>query len=124
MECQCAFIPGRYLWETGFSGRDLANFKVFVNYIPVADITQLNNVLFKSLKKDAIEIDGIFYTPPNFLRMSMYLELSRPAGDVSRWEKILKRLILLNKNYPIKGKNCEHTKIQRTYEGNKKSGKI
>lgn len=98
-------------------------FKVFVNYIPVADITQLNNVLFKSLKKDAIEIDGIFYTPPNFLRMSMYLELSRPAGDVSRWEKILKRLILLNKNYPIKGKNCEHTKIQRTYEGNKKSGK-
>ena len=98
-------------------------FKVFVNYIPVADITELHPILFKSLKKDSIEIEGILYTPPNFLRMSMYLELSRPAGDVSRWEKILKRLILLNKNYPIKGKNCNITKIQRKYEGNQNTGK-
>jgi hypothetical protein len=26
----------------------------------------------------------------------MNLELSRPAGDISRWEKVLKRLNLLN----------------------------
>ena len=32
--------------------------------------------------------------PPNYLRMAMYLELSRPDGDVSRWEKVLKRLTL------------------------------
>jgi hypothetical protein len=49
----------------------------------------------------------------------MYLELSRPAGDVTRWEKILKRLILLNKYYPIKGKNCKNVKIQRLFEGKK-----
>jgi hypothetical protein len=29
--------------------------------------------------------------------MGMYLELSRPAGDVSRWEKVLNRLIVLYK---------------------------
>ena len=104
------------------SGIHEGTFKLFVNYIPVADITQLNNVIFTSLKKNAIKVNEILYTPPNFLRMSMYLELSRPAGDVTRWEKILKRLILLNKNYPIKGKNCMHTKIQRPYEGNKKNG--
>jgi hypothetical protein len=33
--------------------------------------------------------------------MSMYLELSRPRGDVSRWEKVYKRLMLLNKHYPV-----------------------
>jgi hypothetical protein len=30
----------------------------------------------------------------------MYLELSRPHGDVSRWEKVYSRLELLNKAYP------------------------
>jgi hypothetical protein len=38
--------------------------------------------------------------------MGMYLELSRPNGDVSRWEKVFKRLILLNKYYPIRIKKC------------------
>ena len=62
-------------------------YKVFVNFIPVADITFLNKSIFQALQKDAICKKGILYAPPNFLRMSMYLELSRPAGDVSRWEK-------------------------------------
>ena len=44
---------------------------------------------------------NILYAPPNLLRMSMYLELSRPAGDTSRWEKVFKRLKLLNKEYPL-----------------------
>jgi hypothetical protein len=50
---------------------------------------------------------GILYAPSNFLRQSMYLELSRPMGDVSRWEKVLKRLNLLNKHYPLIYKKCE-----------------
>ena len=86
------------------SGVHPGTFKVFVNYIPVADITYLNQELFKSIRQDAKIIDGIYYSPPNYLRMNMYLELSRPEGNVSRWEKVLKRLILLNKNYPLKGK--------------------
>ena len=101
------------------AGLHEGTFKVFVNYIPVADITNLNKTIFNSIKKDSLKINNILYAPPNFLRMSMYLELSRPAGDVSRWEKILKRLILLNKNYPIKGKKCKSQVIQREFEGNK-----
>jgi hypothetical protein len=50
---------------------------------------------------ETITIAGIKYAPPNYLRMSMYLELSRPSGDVSRWEKVLKRISLLNKYYPL-----------------------
>ena len=48
--------------------------------------------------------------------MGMYLELSRPDGDVSRWEKVLKRLILLNKNYPLKGKDCGDIDFQRDFD--------
>jgi hypothetical protein len=88
-------------------------YKVFVNFIPMADITALHKDLYKSIKKDAIVIDGILYTPPNYLRMSMFLELSRPNGDVSRWEKILKRLTLLNKYYPLKAHECHKVDFQR-----------
>jgi len=48
--------------------------------------------------------------------MAMYLELSRPDGDISRWEKVLKRLTLLNKHYPLKGKNCKVEDIQRLFQ--------
>jgi hypothetical protein len=92
-------------------------YKVFVNFIPVADITQLDKELFKAISKEAIQVNGILYAPPNFLRMSMYLELSRPKGDVSRWEKVLKRLILLNKHYPIKNiEKCNSLTFMRDFE--------
>ena len=95
------------------SGQHSGTYKVFVNYIPVADITQLNKEIFNSIKKEAVRVSGILYAPPNFLRMSMYLELSRPDGDISRWEKVLKRLSLLNKNYPLKSKQCNKINFQR-----------
>ena len=88
------------------SGMHYGTFKVFVNFIPIADITFLHPEIYKSISKDSIKIDGIHYAPPNFLRMSMYLELSRPDGDVSRWEKVLKRLELLNKYHPLKTTDC------------------
>ena len=110
-------------FEAGFteteakSGVHKGTYKVFVNFIPMADITQLHPVLYHAIQKDAITIAGINYTPPDYLRMSMFLELSRPAGDVSRWEKVLKRLTLLNKHYPLKSNfDCENIDFQRKLE--------
>ena len=104
------------------AGMHPGTFKVFVNYIPVADITYLIDDIYKNIKKRSIIVDGIYYTPANYLRMSMYLELSRPNGDVSRWEKVLKRLSLLNNHYPLKGRRCDREEIQRLFEyGVKKS---
>ena len=48
----------------------------------------------------------------------MYLELSRPAGDVTRWEKVLKRLTLLNRHYPMKNPRCNELNFMRDFEGN------
>ena len=109
-------------YKHGFSeveakaGVHYGTYKVYVNFIPVADITYLVPQLFKRVQKDAIRVYGIMYCSANFLRMNMYLELSRPGGDISRWEKVLKRLILLNKNYPLKSKHCNPSNFLRQFE--------
>lgn len=54
----------------------------------------------------------------------MYLELSRPAGDISRWEKVLKRLSLLNKNYPLTTLNCDEVEFQREMSDKKNEDAI
>jgi hypothetical protein len=82
-------------------GMHLGTFKVFADFTGVADITQMDDELFERLWAEGIVREGIHYVPPNFLRLSMYLELSRPRGDVSRWTKVYSRLALLNKEYPM-----------------------
>ena len=101
------------------SGVHHGTYKVYVNFIPVADITQMNDELFKHVYRDSLIRGGIRYCSPNFLRMAMYLELSRPLGDVSRWEKVLKRISLLNKYFPLKGEDCKYENIQRLFVSKK-----
>ena len=99
------------------SGVHHGTYKVFVNFTGIADITQMEPDLFKAISRDSIIKSGIRYAPPDFLRMAMYLELSRPDGDVSRWEKVQKRLTLLNNHYPLKGYSCDKIEYQRGFEG-------
>lgn len=98
------------------SGQHHGTFKVYVNYMPIADLTNIPKEIYNALKKESLRVAGILYAPPNFLRMSMYLELSRPAGDTSRWEKVLKRLTILNKHYPLASINCNDIDFQREME--------
>jgi Poly(A) polymerase catalytic subunit len=101
------FYDPNYFYSKGFRnievkpGAHLMTFKVFVDFTGVADITHLETPIFKVLWDEDLVKQGIHYVSPNFLRMSMYLELSRPRGDISRWEKVYKRLTLLNKHYPV-----------------------
>jgi hypothetical protein len=103
------------------AGVHYGTYKVFVNFFQIADITQLDSKLFSSLKRNAIIKDGILYSPPNFLRMAMYLELSRPGGDITRWEKVLKRLNLLNKNYPLKAEKCDPETFRHSFSARSKT---
>ena len=101
------------------SGMHKETYKVFVNFIPIADITQLEPKIFKVLFKNSIRKDGISYAPPDYIRMQTYNELSRPDGDVTRWEKIYKRLILLNRHYPFnENPKCSQVNFMRDFTGN------
>lgn len=95
------------------AGAHKGTFKVFCNFMGVADITYIPPELFKALKKEAVRVKGILYCPANFLKMAMYLELSRPAGQIDRFEKVFKRLNLLNKYYPLKTVDCHNIDYQR-----------
>lgn len=82
-------------------GMHLGTFKVFANFTGVADISFLDKPIFERLWDESVERGGIHYVPPNFLRMSVYLELSRPRGDVSRWKKVYTRISKLNHHHPM-----------------------
>ena len=91
-----------YLRKAGFSeisdreGMHEGTTKIYVNYIPVADITEIDPKLYELLAERQFIDDHISYLDSNTLRMLMYLELSRPKGEVTRWEKVYERLLLLN----------------------------
>jgi hypothetical protein len=113
------YVSNGFQEVEGKSGQHHGTYKVFVNFIPVADITSIPNELFQAIKRESIRVAGILYSPPNLLRMNMYLELSRPAGDTSRWEKVIKRLTLLNKHYPLTAKQCNLVQFQRRMNNSK-----
>lgn len=70
--------------------------KIYVDYVPVADVTAIDAPLYRLLSKRELRVQGISYMDIHTLRMMMYLELSRPRGEVDRWPKVYERLMLLN----------------------------
>ena len=97
------------LYEAGFvevsarEGMHEGTIKLYVNYIPVADLTAIDPRIYRVLARRSQKFEGISYIDPNSLRMLMYLELSRPRGEVTRWEKVFERLVLFNEFVPLKG---------------------
>ena len=85
----------------GKNAISFGTYKVFVNFVPIADITQIDESFYHYLLNYAVEVNNILYTPPSYLRMSLHQELARPKGDITRWEKIYERMQLLNKYFPI-----------------------
>jgi hypothetical protein len=74
--------------------------KLYVNFVPIADISESLPGVYDIIIKRARTVNGIVYCDEDFLRMLMYLELSRPRGEVKRWSKVFERLTLLNEAYP------------------------
>jgi hypothetical protein len=88
--------------------------KILVNFLPIADITYLDMEIYKKILERSIVKAGIHYCDPDFLRMMMYLELSRPKGQVERWKKVYERLILLNTSFPPGGCGDKKGNIRRS----------
>ena len=76
-------------------------YKVYADGISIADITHVETELLDVLRTHALKRDDVLYSGPDYLRMAAYLELSRPRGQVDRWEKVMKRLSLVNRAHPI-----------------------
>ena len=76
-------------------------YKVFTAGEAIADITYVPEDVLNILRETSIVIDKIHYAGPNYLRMAAYMELSRPLGQPDRWEKVIRRISLLNIAYPI-----------------------
>lgn len=86
--------------------------KVYVMYTAIADMTYLDPRIYELLSRDALLQNGIKYADVNFLRMMMHLELSRPRGEVERWDKVYQRLILLDSVAP---KSCSKGQRHHAY---------
>lgn len=93
------------------SGIHYETFKLFVDFNPVADITDIPKRLFDRMKMMAQNEKKIIrkyapdckipVAPLTFLRLSMHIEFSRPDGYIERWTKIFRRLRLLYEYYPV-----------------------
>ena len=59
--------------------------KILVNYMPVADISEIDKNIYSVIHKRSVVKEGIHYCDPDFLRMLMYLEISRPKGQAARF---------------------------------------
>jgi len=84
--------------------------KVMVNFVPVADVTVIDKDIYDVYHSRAVIREGIHHTDPDTLRMMMYLEISRPKGQVDRWQKVFERLQLINSNFPIGTEDCKPVK--------------
>lgn len=97
----------RLLKKAGFQEIDVrlgiheGTIKVYVNYTPIADLTEIDPTLYGLFYVRRYEYQGISYLDADSLRMLIYLELSRPRGEVERWPKIYERLLLLDEFVPI-----------------------
>lgn len=75
--------------------------KIYVNYTAVADVSSLIPDFYHTIHKKSRVVNGIHYADPVFLRMMMYLEISRPRGEVERWTKVYERLKIFDMAHPL-----------------------
>jgi hypothetical protein len=87
--------------------------KIYVDFSAVADITNTSQKFYETLYKRSYLYKGVHYADANFLRMSMYLELSRPMGEVERWDKVYSRLLLFNEFVPFLDRGCRLSPISK-----------
>lgn len=83
-------------------------YKVFANFIPVADITEVSEKLFITLAKMSEEQRGILkandnpkliVVPLHLIKHYILKEFSRPEGSLYRWKKLIDRYHKLEKVY-------------------------
>ena len=111
------YVSKSYKYIEVKPGLHTGTYKVFVEFMPVADITDVPIALFNKMleisksENSLIKINNhtldLNIVPLDYLRMSTHLELSRPNGFIERWEKVFYRMQLLYSSYPILINQCD-----------------
>jgi len=89
-------------------------YKVFAEFMPIADITQVSKSMFEYLTNNSVldKNTGLSICPPEFLMWSLYKELARPEGSGFRWEKIFSRYIIFHKHHKFIDKFIDKSKMK------------
>lgn len=89
------------------SGIHIGTYKVFAEFLPVADVTQIDKDVYENLienskmnLKNEQSDYHLIVSPYPFLKWSLYLELSK-IGSVHRWEKLFPRYTAFNHVYKL-----------------------
>ncbi len=92
-------------------------YKIYVNFLPVADFTQVSFKFFSHILQESNQQKNLIkyqkdkllnIAPLNILKFSLYKELSSPVGSIHRWEKIYKRYKIFNSVHKLKYKNKQN----------------
>jgi hypothetical protein len=79
------------------AGMHFGTYKLYVNFISILDITQMNDVIFKRLQKDADKNCRYLLLPGEFFKNEYVFRTIASNGGCQSLGKILQRLTLLNK---------------------------
>jgi hypothetical protein len=80
----------------------IGTYKVIVDGVPIADISNVSQNVFNCFYTDSLIGDlGLRVCNPEFLRSTLYVLLSQPQ-DSHRWGKVIERLVTFNKVFPVK----------------------
>ena len=93
------------------------------NHIPCYDINssfkkepKIYTKVYNYDKDECIYKNKLFVCEPNWMRISMYRELTEPLDNPDRVEKVSTRLDLFNKHYPFKIKKCNPEEYKNIVE--------
>jgi hypothetical protein len=109
------------LYSQGYKYTEVKNalhegtYKVYSNFESVADVTEVptsaHRILLRGAKKVSVRGRKLPVSPVNFLKAMAYKELCMPISSAFRWSKVYRRLLLLERAYPLT------LRISKTFKG-------
>lgn len=84
-------------------------YKIFTRGYNAVDISYVPKIIYDNIP--FIEIENIRYTHPSFAMIDLYRILSEPLFSNFKWEKVFKRIKLLQKHYPFQKMPPEIPKV-------------
>jgi len=87
---------------------NIKTFKIFVENIPLCDITEVSNIDYNLYLSTSNKIQNLNILNQHVLIYSMLLELSQPNLSYYRWEKVYNRYTIFNKIYGFNNLNKIH----------------